>query len=353
MRGMERIDQILADMQYGDAVSDNALAIRTKLRAMGKKSEIYAENIHPLLYHEVKPLSSYQPGGTVLHHFAIGSDSNHFVLTLSGVRKILIYHNITPAHFFEGYNLKSELSCEKARIELQQCAGRYDMALAVSEYNKRELEDYGFTNVRVLPIIYSFNRLNVTPDSAVLKQFGQGNKKNILFLGRIAPNKKQQDVVKAFYYYKTLINPDSRLLLVGSYHGMEKYANEISHLIAMLKLEDVYLTGQVTANQMTAYYQVSDLFLSMSEHEGFCVPLLESMFFDLPILAYDSSAVGETLGKAGILFTKKDFKLVAEMMHLMLSDDHLRKKIISGQRKRLSDFSEDMIAKRLETYLTE
>ena len=91
----------------------------------------------------------------------------------------------------------------------------------------------------------------------------------------------------------------------------------------------------------------------MSEHEGFCVPLLESMFFDLPILAYDSSAVGETLGKAGILFTKKDFKLVAEMMHLMLSDDHLRKKIISGQRKRLSDFSEDMIAKRLETYLTE
>ena len=329
-----RIVQLLADMQYGDAITDNALALKAAIESSGAESDIYAENIHPSLFEKVKNIADYKPADCVIHHFAIGSAVNEFVKKLD-CRKILVYHNITPSHFFEGYNLKSELSCLEARVQLAKCREVYDAALAVSEYNRAELESFGFKNTGVLPILYDYSRAAVFPRKSKIT--------NILFLGRIAPNKCQQDVIRAFYYYKKYFNKDANLYIAGAYGGMEKYLSELIHLAESLSVKDVYFTGRLSYEQMYRLYSNTDLFLCMSEHEGFCVPLVECMHYGIPILAYSAAAIPETLADSGVLFSRKDYFAVAAMMNEILTNTELKNKIVSSQKKRLKDFSEEKI----------
>lgn len=329
-----RIVQLLADMQYGDAITDNALALKAAIESSGAESDIYAENIHPSLFAKVKNIADYKPADCVIHHFAIGSAVNEFVKKLD-CRKILVYHNITPSHFFEGYNLKSELSCLEARVQLAKCREVYDAALAVSEYNRAELESFGFKNTGVLPILYDYSRAAVFPRKSKIT--------NILFLGRIAPNKCQQDVIRAFYYYKKYFNKDANLYIAGAYGGMEKYLSELIHLAESLSVKDVYFTGRLSYEQMYRLYSNTDLFLCMSEHEGFCVPLVECMHYGIPILAYSAAAIPETLADSGVLFSRKDYFAVAAMMNEILTNTELKNKIVSSQKNRLKDFSEEKI----------
>ncbi len=339
-----RIDQILADMQYGDAITDNALAIKQALLSLGYESEIYAENIHPDLQREVRLVKEYKTGDCVLHHFAIGSYVNDIVRDLK-CKKVLIYHNITPPEFFSGYNLKSETMCRDARYQLNCLKDVYDCALAVSEFNKKELDDLGYRNTAVLPILYNFEKA---------ERFEHKSKgTNILFLGRIAPNKRQQDVIKAFYEYKNTYNKDASLFIAGSYSGMEKYLSELIHLTKALELEDVYFTGRLTYEQMYKLYSNCDLFLSMSEHEGFCVPLIECMFFDLPVMAYKAGAIPETMGNSGVLFSEKDFRKVAFMMNEIIENPKLAELIKEKQRERLKDFSYSGIFENLKRVLSQ
>lgn len=343
---MKRADQILADIQFGDAVTDHAFALQKRLQKLGFQSEIYAVNIHPTLALKAKSVKQYTPGDLLIHHFAIGSELNETIKTIQNTKKIFIYHNITPSDFFEGYNLHSQTLCIQAREQLKTLAGCYDMSIAVSEYNCNELRELGFSNLKVLPILYDFKKISQLYHPQLLSQMK--GKKNILFLGRIAPNKKQEDVIKAFYLYHKL-RPESRLFLVGSYQGMEKYLNELMSLVALLGLQnDVVFTGKVSYEVMTSLYKGSDLFLSMSEHEGFCVPLLESMYFDLPVLAYGSSAIPETLGKGGILFYEKNYPLIAEMMIQMTENNEFRSEIIRKQQERLQELSEEVIGAQFE-----
>ena len=252
---MLRIHQILADMQYGDAITDNALAIRRALLSDGFESEIYAINIHPTLVGLVHPISEFKSADCVFHHFAIGSEINNFVKGLSVDKKVLIYHNITPPDFFEGYNLKSETMCKTARSQLKNGVSAYDYALAVSDFNRAELTELGYKNTEVIPILYDYSR--------AIRYEHTSESANILFLGRIAPNKCQQDVIKAFYYYNKLYNSQACLYIAGAYNGMEKYLNELVHFTHMLGISDsVYFTGRLSYEQMYKLYSNTDLFLS-------------------------------------------------------------------------------------------
>lgn len=348
---MKRADQILADIQFGDAVTDHAFALQKRLKQMGYQSDIYAENIHPLFYDKVKKAAEYRPGHLLIHHFAIGSELNERVKQFRNCKKVLIYHNITPPDFFEGYNLHSQILCMQAKEQLKGLCNTYDMSIGVSKFNCSELRELGFSNLHVLPILYDFSRLDQDVDREFLGHM-RGTS-NILFLGRIAPNKRQEDLIKAFYFYHRIC-PESRLFLAGSYQGMEKYLNELVSLACLLNLQNsVQFTGKVSYETMAALYRGADLFLSMSEHEGFCVPLLESMHFDLPVLAYASSAVPETLGQGGVLFYEKNYPLVAEMMERLISDRMLRQQMIGKQRDRLTELGEETIATRFETLIKE
>ena len=347
-----QINQVLPALSYGDAVSNHAIEIRDILRKFGYDSNIYAKWIHPKVSKFAKPLDKYEKNANniVIYHLSLaGLDVSDFVKRLPDT-KVLIYHNITPHHYFEGiydtlYNL-----CKQGREELKQFNGITKLALGVSEYNRQELERHGFKDTDVLPIIIDYSKYESEPDKETMRKYDNSGYVNLLFVGRIAPNKKIEDLIKIFYYYKK-INLKSRLFIVGSYESMEKYLTRLHELIEKVGLSDVVFTGHVSFEELIAYYRMADVFLCMSEHEGFCVPLIESMYFNIPIIAYNATAVPYTLANCGVLVIEKRYDEIAEMIHLLISDVVWRKKIVEGQNERLNDFERAKIEEKLKNYI--
>ena len=175
---------------------------------------------------------------------------------------------------------------------------------------------------------------------------------NFLFVGRIVPNKRQEDVIRIFYYFNKYINSKSRLFLVGTYMNMNKYYVRLNELIERLKLKNVYITGHVDFKELLAYYRLADIFISMSEHEGFCVPLIESMYFNIPIVAYNSTAIPIILHDAGILVNKKAYEDIAELVNILICDKTLRAKIIKNQQSRLKYFNKSETEEMLKKYIS-
>jgi glycosyltransferase involved in cell wall biosynthesis len=166
----------------------------------------------------------------------------------------------------------------------------------------------------------------------------------------VVPNKRQEDVIKVFYHYRQL-NPHSRLFLVGSWGRMERYLEWLRGFVRYLKLEDVHFCGHIPFSQLLAYYRLADVFVSMSEHEGFCKPLLESMYLGVPILAYAAAGVPDTLGDAGILIKEKRYEIVAELIHLLMTKVDLREAVVARQKERLEHFSSARVMEMLRGYL--
>lgn len=250
----------------------------------------------------------------------------------------MIYHNITPPEFFRPYSHEMFALTNYGYQGLEYLKNTFNMCLADSEFNKSQLIEYGYRcPIEVRPVLIPFRNYRKAPDRYIINKYSDGWT-NIIFVGRIAPNKKQEDVIKTYYYYKK-INPKSRLILVGSWAGMENYYNRLKKYTEILGLDDVIFTGHITFDEIIAYYQVADIFLCMSRHEGFCVPLVEAMFFNIPIVALDAGAVPETLGESGILLPDNDPFYAVETISRILSDETFRRDILKKQKKRLSDFS--------------
>ena len=350
-----KILQILPTISYGDAVGNDTVALYHTLKKEGYETAIYAENIDARLkigdMRSVSELPRLKESDVVLYHLSTGTKLNYELEKLP-CRKIIVYHNVTPPHFFEGYSEVSKALCTQGLAGVKHLASCADYCLADSSYNKSELVKLGYDcAIDVLPILIPFEDYKKTPSKKIVNRYGEAEYTNILFTGRIAPNKKQEDVIQAFYYYNKYINPKSRLFIVGSYGGMERYYNELQAYANRLGLKNVIFTGHIKFDEILAYYKVADLFLCMSEHEGFCVPLVEAMFFDIPIVAYDSSAIADTLGGSGFLLKKKDGKEAAAVMHRILTDEKLREDILYNQRLRLQAFEHGTIETMFLEYL--
>lgn len=347
-----RVIQILPTISYGDAVCNDVLLKYDVLKRMGCDTDIYAENIGPRMSEKAKSMKDLKPNkdDVVIFHMAIGSPLSQVIRELPAKRKVMVYHNITPAHFFSNYHKVLYDLCMEGRKQLAVLRGTFDMSLADSAYNKAELIELGYENVFELPITIRFDDYKTEPDTKILQKY-KDDYVNILFVGRIAPNKKQEDIIKCFYLYKKYINPKSRLFLVGNYLGMERYYEELCRLISNLNLNDVYLTGHTKFEEILAYYRLASVFLCMSEHEGFCVPLVESMFFKVPIIAFNAAAVPETMGNSGVIVNVKKYELIAELIDQLVINKELRRKVIESQSRRLLDFQEDKIKERFESYI--
>lgn len=310
------LHQFSSNFSYGDAISNYMRRIRLSLIENGVESRIFSAHADDRSMKDFNFYSYYKGNkeNTILIHASTYSPVLDFVKDLPD-RKVLIYHNITPAHFFDGWN---EKFADLSRRGIEQVKGLKDYvdeAYGVSEYNKNDLLDLGFVDASVWPITLDFEAFNGKCNKGLLSELLIGGVKNILFVGRFAPNKKHDDILKAFYIYNKYFETNSRLILVGGHDGMEKYYGSILGMIRELGLEEkVLLPGLVTFEDLLSYYRTADLFLSMSEHEGFFVPALESFYMGLPVLAYNSSAVAETVACHGVLFDEKDFLKVAEMM---------------------------------------
>jgi glycosyltransferase involved in cell wall biosynthesis len=253
----------------------------------------------------------------------------------------------------EPYNKAAAADCREGYEELAKLADKVDYCIADSEYNKQDLIKAGYKcKIDVLPILIAFSDYDKKPDAPLYGKYNDGVT-NIIFTGRIASNKCQQDVIHAFGLYQKYYNSNSRLILVGNEGGYETYKLKMQKYAQLNCIKNVIFTGHIRFAEILACYKAADLFLCMSEHEGFCVPLVEAMYFKIPVIAYNSSAVGETLGKGGILLNEKNALETAALMDKILKDKGLQKKIIANQNERLDDFAHDKILARFNELLRE
>ena len=348
------IHQWLPAAHRGDAVGDNARMMRDVLRSWGHRSDIFALSIDDGLAGDVRPWqdAGARQGDITIFHFAIPSPMTRAFGTLPGAR-VLHYHNVTPAHFFAPYDAGICRMAAEGRRELAALAGRTDLALGVSEYNRQELEALGFDRTGVLPIVVDTARLTGAPPVPALESLLQDGLANILFVGRVAPNKRIDDHIRLAEQYKRYVDVYYRFIFVGNYDAVPGYYATVRALIAEYKMlpERFWFTGPVPDRELAAYYRHAHAYVSLSEHEGFCVPLVEAMAMDVPILAYGAAAVPETLGGAGVTFAPKDLELAAECLGALVYDDPLRQQVIAGQRRRLAAFSRAALEPRLKSLL--
>jgi glycosyltransferase involved in cell wall biosynthesis len=266
---------------------------------------------------------------------------------------LLQYHNVTPSHFFAPFDTGICRMAAEGRRELATLADRTDLALGVSDYNRRELEALGFPRTDILPIVVDTARLiNAAPVPA-LELLLQDGLANILFVGRIAPNKKIEDHIRLAEHYKRYVDTQYRFIFVGNYDAVPGYYATVRALIAEYQMlpDRFWFTGPVPDKELAAYYRHAHAYVSLSEHEGFCVPLVEAMAMDVPVLAYSAAAVPETLGGAGVAFAPKDLELAAEWLGALVYDHALRRQVIAGQRERLAAFSRAALEPRLKSLL--
>jgi len=340
------VHQVLATLGYGDAIGHEVLGIQRTLRAAGYKSDIFVETADPRLepltrdYRELVDASHRD--NLLLHHFSIGSKASRTAYAVPD-RMALIYHNITPPEYFVGVHRTLARQCFRGRRELLAYVDRCELALGDSEFNRQDLEALGFPRTDVLPVVPDFSHLDEEPNRFVADQFDD-DWTNVLFVGRVIANKKIEDLIRNFHAYHTLYNPRSRLLIVGVFSLFERYLAGLNHLVEELGARDVHFVGHVSNAELVAYYEIADLFLCASEHEGFCVPLVESFYKQVPVLAYAATAVPATMDGAGVLYEDQDPVYVAGLMDAILADTPLQDRIVSEQleavrRLRSKDFS--------------
>lgn len=341
--------QLLPSLSYGDAIGNTVLTLDSLLRKMGYSTEIYAIDIDPRLpaktARSAADLRGVGEDDILLYHAAVGSWLAEEFVKQPG-RKVLIYHNITPPRFFDPYSAKSADLCANGLEQMRFLADKVERCIADSQFNADDLRRLGYTcPVDVCPVFIRFEDYRKPADQDYLQSLQDG-RTNLLFVGRLAPNKKIEDVIRTFCLYKRRYNARARLILAGS-DAVPNYTKRLHAYAQVLGAEDdIVFTGHISFAKLLACYRAADAFVCMSAHEGFCVPLLEAMVFDLPVVAAAHTAVPETLGGSGILLPEHSPALAAAAVDRVLRDDSLRAAVLAGQRARLREFSTENVEAR-------
>jgi len=344
-----RVDQWVPALHRGDAIGDSTLLMREALRSWGYVSDIYTYDQDPGV--SAAPFDQWRegiPSDIVIFHYALISPMNEAFSKL-GVKRVLQYHNLTPPGFFLPWDSEIHKILSEGLKGLPPLAPGTTLALGDSEFNRLELEQRGFVRTGVLPIAIDFKRY-FEPSNPVLRKRLSDARTNLLFVGRIAPNKRHDNLLRVLAYFKKNISTGVRLLAVGKHPRRETGAGvkiEAHYLDALVRLyselgvepSDVVFTDGVSHDELLAYYESAHVFISMSEHEGFGVPLVEAMLKRVPIVALKGTAVTETLGGAGLLFDEANIPEFAEAAALLAKPGPARESVLRGQDRRVQDFA--------------
>lgn len=334
-----RVDQLLAGFADGDAISKEARKFRDAIRGLGVESEIFvpADRIGVGVAGDCRPIEAYY--GTqedvVVYHYSIATRASSFFLN-SSARKILRYHNITPADFFDGFDDNVAAQLREARSGLRDIALAADSVLADSEFNASELRASGIERVSVMPLLFAIGDIEVDPNPGILRKFS-GQLKNILFVGRMAPNKCVEELILAFAWFNRCIDPCSRLILVGSERSCPRYYAMLRMLTGRLGLANVCFEGFLAKGQLAACYKVADVFVCTSRHEGYCLPLIEAMCHGVPVIAREIGGMPEAMGGSGVMFEDAEPRVLAELIYRVITDPKLHHEIIDSQSKRIAE----------------
>ena len=342
----ERILQVMNCLTDRDGVSNTTIDYDLLLKNKGINTQIIGSWATPEVQHLSQPIEGmeFKKNDYVIYHYWNYCENGEYFNNLTGPHKIFFFHNITTPGFFtkddESYYATSK------GFEQLSMFDNFDIYVCHTEYSANILKQAISKPIITFIIPPVINKNAILEKSYEVSISEQKSHFNILFVGSIAPHKKQADLVRFFYYYLKNINSKARLIIVGG--GSTKYVNELKLLVKNLKISDnVHITGKIPDEQLYAYYRITDIFLSMSEHEGFGVPLAEAMAFQIPVVAYRSTAVPDTVGENGCLFEKKDFELISSLLE-KLNNEEFREKVIRKQNERLKDFSPDAISNAFE-----
>lgn len=313
-----------------------AVAWQRVLRHLGFTGELYADDVAPQWRSLVRPASELRPAADdlVLYHHGIASPLAGRLMHLP-CRRAVVFHNVTPAHFYAGTRLAEPLIA--GRAQLAALAEFVEFSIGVSEFNARELREAGHTNVHVVPLFVEPDRFTVpVADQSWLSRFRDAGRPRVVSVSRVVPHKRMEDLLTLHSELKR-IAPRAELWIVGGFAPGNAAFKKLA--ARARELGGVTFLGRVSHAQLVAAYRSADVFMSMSEHEGFGVPLIEAMACDVPVLAYGAAAVPETMGGAGIVFDEKNFAALAELVQLVSNDLALRASLVEGQRRRVAELS--------------
>jgi glycosyltransferase involved in cell wall biosynthesis len=352
---MARVHQFVAGFSRGDAISGEARLLRDAIRGWGCESEIFCERsrILPELRREAADFRDALPAlrtdDVVLLHLSIASPLNEAFRTLP-CRKAILYHNVTPSHYFTLINPATARYLEQGRLQMKRLHDAAEVVMADSAYNAAELRAAGYPPAAVLPPAIDLRALRGPADRRMLGEL-DGDGITVLFVGRCAPNKRLDDILFAFARFQHTVARDARLVFAGSYAGTERYYALLRAAARELGVRGVRFTGSIPQAALNACYRQADLFLSMSEHEGFGMPLIEAMALDVPVLAFEAAAVPETLDGAGVLFRDKRDPALLELMGRLARPSPLREAVLRRQRARLARYAARNLGAELRTHL--
>lgn len=341
------IHQFHSGVAAGDAITNQMLFIKKILKEKGYCSEIYAEHIPEELEGEIKSIVSYhgdKDNVLVVHH-SMGFDCFEDIIALPD-KKVLIYHNITPERFFDDEGIIKYVRLGLKQLEKYR--EHVDYVVADSNYNRQQLIRRGYScDIDVMPVQVSLSRFDDTEENEEIIQ-ANDRSTNFIFVGRLVANKCQHDVIKSFAVYHRYYNENSKLFLIGD-TGMQGYVKELQHLAKRLDVAgDVIIPGKVSEDDLKAYYKIADFFVCMSEHEGFGVPILEAMKMGVPVIAYRSSAIPETMNGAGIVVTQKNYAYIGTLFHELIKDTKIYEAIVQAQYERIDRLEHTDTEKMLE-----
>jgi glycosyltransferase involved in cell wall biosynthesis len=337
-------------MHHGDAITHDAMAIRNALRRAGYASDIFCnpEHLHPGMRREAKDFQTYGggPSDVMIYHCSIATPLTDWYIGLKA-RRFLRYHNITPAEHFRGVEDRLAIQLAQGRMELPRIAEATEHAICVSSFNAEDFHAIGFERTSVLPIVMDTAAFDEPPDQALLARLREDHRKKILFVGRIVPNKCPDDLLRVMAVIQRAGRVEAALHVVGSPGSALHYHHRVVAMRDHLELEEcAHFAGHVSQAELLAHFHAADLFLCLSEHEGFCVPLIEAMHHGIPIVAHAAGAIPETLGDAGLLVGRKHPPAIAELVEVALTDEALRARLRERGMSRVAAFSPEVVERR-------
>ena len=340
MSGKRReLHQLLHTLSYGDAISGEALALQGCFRRMGLQSEIYAINVHPLLKGRAldwrKLPSRFE--GELLFHFSLGSELSDVYKGMDSAVRSMIFHNLTQPRWFQGVNPRIVRDLEEGQRQLPELCAVTDRLIADSRYNAGELRSCGY-EAEVLELPIDEEKWAVPANPGIADMLRNDPALHVMHVGRLAPNKCIEDIIKTFYFLHHKINRRSKLWIVGIDIDTELYSFSLKRMVDEFDLgEAVQFVGCLADSELKALYQAATAYLCMSEHEGFCLPVVEAMYFDLPVVAFASSALPDTVGAGGVLVKEKRHPEIAELIQRISEDAGLRERLKEAGRRRVED----------------
>ena len=338
-----RIHQLLSGAGPHDAITSEAVSFRARFREWGWEGRDYAVHVAPGLNGHIRPLGRFKPrpDDVLLIHHSAGAPRLRELLALPN-RKLLLYHNVTPAPWFWEHAPNVAVQCAVGREQLPALVRAVDLAAADSHFNATELENLGATRTAVIPLLVDYERLGAPP----AEPSGPSGPPTVLFVGRLSPHKHQDEVIRAFALYRRHRAPDARLMLVGDPIS-SRYLDLLRSLAETLAPGAVSIESGLASAELGERYRAAHVFLCLSAHEGFCIPVLEAFSQGLPVIARPAGAIPETTGDAAILVDDLDLAVVGELVHLAVTDAELRAELRRRGEARLALYSPDQIADRL------